>query len=55
MRSAGMGEDSTCSPGVRGFTSEMLLKYGFRPRRPPVRKKKGETPSAAATPAANQP
>jgi hypothetical protein len=38
-----------------GFTSEMLLKYGFRPRRPPVRKKKGETPSAAATPAANQP
>ena len=30
-----------------GFTSEMLLKYGFRPRRPPVKKKKGETPTAA--------
>ena len=30
-----------------GFTSEMLLKYGFRPRRPPVRKKKGEDPTAA--------
>ena len=29
-----------------GFTSEMLLKYGFRPRRPPVRKKKEETPTA---------
>ncbi len=37
-----------------GFTSEMLLKYGFRPRRPPVRKKKGETPSVTAPPAANQ-
>lgn len=30
-----------------GFTSEMLLKFGFRPRRPPVRKKKDETPTAA--------
>jgi hypothetical protein len=38
-----------------GFTSEMLLKYGFRPRRPPVRRKKGDTPIVAATPAANQP
>ncbi len=41
-----------------GFTSEMLLKYGFRPRRPPVRKKKGENPGmtpVSATPAANQP
>ncbi len=38
-----------------GFTSEMLLKFGFRPRRPPVRKKKGEAPSMTATPAANQP
>ena len=36
-----------------GFTSEMLLKFGFRPRRPPVRKKKGEmTPPPAA---ANRP
>ncbi|HXU34362.1 MAG TPA: hypothetical protein VN851_27630 [Thermoanaerobaculia bacterium] len=30
-----------------GFPSEMLLKYGFRPRRPPLRKKKSETPAAA--------
>ena len=30
-----------------GFTSEMLLKFGFRPRRPPVRKKKEEMPTVA--------
>ena len=35
-----------------GFTSEMLLKYGFRPRRPPVKKKKGDV---TPTPAANRP
>ncbi|HEV7669938.1 MAG TPA: hypothetical protein VGS22_15555 [Thermoanaerobaculia bacterium] len=33
-----------------GFTSEMLLKYGFRPRRPPVRKKKEETQPPANLP-----
>ena len=33
-----------------GFTSEMLLKYGFRPRRPPVRRKKGDAPIAANQP-----
>ncbi len=34
-----------------GFTSEMLLKYGFRPRRPPVKKKKADV---TPPPAANQ-
>ena len=34
-----------------GFTSGMLLKFGFRPRRPPVRKKKvGSAPAAAGRP-----
>jgi hypothetical protein len=33
----------------------MLIKYGFRPRRPPVRKKKGDTPSETLPPTANQP
>ena len=37
-----------------GFTSEKLLQFGIRPRRLPVRRKKGEEGSGKA-PAANQP
>jgi len=38
-----------------GFTSEMLLQYGFRPRRPPVKKKKEAPATEVPKTAANAP
>ena len=32
-----------------GFTSETLFKFGFKPRRPPRRRSKKETPEASKT------
>ena len=41
--------------GKYGYSSEMLLQFGFRPRRPPVRRKKGEEASAKAPATVNEP